>query len=171
LAVRLSPKQNREIPPLDYGRGHRLKQRFSDRFIGINGGIATLDAAGEQLQVVDGVMIGRAAYQTPAMLAAIDRRFFGSERADRAPVDAVAGFIPYVEAALHRGVRLASITRHMLGLFHGCPGARQWRRILSVDANAPGAGVEVVHAALAAVTTVESADRRSQIRLPAPLPA
>ncbi len=147
----LSPKENRDVPPLDYGRVVRLKQRLPDTFVGINGGIATLDEAERHLAQVDGVMLGRAAYHTPAMLAAIDRRFFG-DRSGPEPHDVVIAMLPYIKAELARGTRLSHITRHMLGLFHGVPGARNWRRILTVGAVRPGAGLEVVQEALGAVT-------------------
>jgi tRNA-dihydrouridine synthase A len=147
----LSPKENRDVPPLDYARVHRLKRRLPGVFVGINGGIASLDQAAAQLAAVDGVMLGRLAYQDPGVLAEVDRRFYG----DSGPIvdlrDAVEAMLPYVERTLAAGGRLAHVTRHMLGLFHGWPGARQWRRILSVDVARPGAGTAVVRAALAAL--------------------
>jgi tRNA-dihydrouridine synthase A len=145
----LSPKENREVPPLDYERVYRLKQRLLNVFIGINGGIATLDDAKKHLRHVDGVMLGRAAYHTSAVLADVDARFYGSTTEQRDVMDAM---IPYIEAELAKGERLSHITRHMLGLFHGAPGARTWRRILTVNAVKPGAGIDVVHEALAAIT-------------------
>ncbi|MCB1498491.1 MAG: tRNA dihydrouridine(20/20a) synthase DusA [Bauldia sp.] len=147
----LSPKENREVPPLDYSRVYRLKARLPQVFVGINGGIATLDHAEAHLAHVDGVMIGRAAYHTPDILADVDRRFFGDAGAGRSPRDAVLAMLPYVEEVLADGGRLAHVTRHMLGLFHGQPGARQWRRILSVEAVRPNAGSEVILKALAAL--------------------
>ena len=156
----LSPKENRDVPPLDYGRVYRLKQRLPGVFIGINGGIGTLDEAAEHLVHVDGVMLGRAAYDTPAILADVDRRFHGAGSAPH-PHEVVAAMLPHIEAELARGTRLSHITRHMLGLFHGAPGARTWRRILTVGAVSPGAGTDVVRAALAAVThtsTTQPAD-------------
>ncbi len=147
----LSPKENREVPPLDHGRVHRLKARFPGTFIGINGGIGSLDEAASHLAELDGVMLGRAAYHTPAILADVDRRFYGMGRG-RWPQEAVAAMLPYIEDELAAGTRLSHITRHMLGLFHGRPGARAWRRILTVGAVRPGAGMEVVRDALAAVT-------------------
>ncbi|HET7714981.1 MAG TPA: tRNA dihydrouridine(20/20a) synthase DusA [Bauldia sp.] len=147
----LSPKENRELPPLDYDRVYRLKARLPHVFIGINGGIATLDEAEEHLAHVDGVMLGRAAYHTPDILAHVDRRFFGADRTS--PIrDAVEAMVPYAEAVIAGGGRLSHVTRHMLGLFHGRPGARQWRRILSVDAARPNAGVDVILKALDAVS-------------------
>jgi tRNA-dihydrouridine synthase A len=147
----LSPAENRDIPPLDHDRVHRLKRRLPGRFVGINGGIASLDAAADHLRHVDGAMIGRAAYHGPAILAEVDRRLFGATAPVMTPREAVAAMLPYVDRAVAAGTRLASITRHMLGLFQGVPGARRWRRILSVDAVHPGAGVAVLQAALAAV--------------------
>jgi tRNA-dihydrouridine synthase A len=151
----LSPKENREVPPLDHGRVHRLKQRLPATFVGINGGIGSLDEAETHLAALDGVMIGRAAYHTPAMLADVDHRFFGDERRPE-PVVVVEAMLPYIEAELARGARLSHVTRHMLGLFHGHPGARAWRRILTVESVKPGAGIEVVRAALAAVQAPEA---------------
>jgi tRNA-dihydrouridine synthase A len=148
----LSPKENRDVPPLDYGRVHRLKARLGAKvFVGINGGIASLAAAGEHLRHVDGVMLGRAAYHDPAMLAEVDHRLYGAP--PRAlDLRAVAeAMIPEVEAVIARGGRAAQVYRHMIGLFHGRPGARAWRRILTVDGAKPGAGPEVLRAALAAV--------------------
>jgi tRNA-dihydrouridine synthase A len=147
----LSPKENREVPPLDHERVYRLKERLPDAFIGINGGIGSLDEAAAHLARVDGVMLGRAAYQTPAMLASVDRRFFGALTPVPMLRDVAEEMLPYIEATLAGGARLAHVTRHMLGLFHGAPGARQWRRILSVGAVRPGAGIDVVREALAAV--------------------
>ncbi len=161
----LSPKENREVPPLDYGRVYRLKERHPAVFIGINGGIASLDDAAAHLAEVDGVMLGRAAYQTPAILGEVDARFFG---VDELPPDlraAVEDMIPYVETVLGEGARLSHVTRHMLGLFHGWPGARQWRRILSVEAVRPGAGVEVIIAALAAIGTGAAASTSEPMEL------
>ena len=147
----LSPKENREVPPLDYGRVYRLKARLPHVFVGVNGGIATVAEAEAHLDHVDGVMIGRAAYQTPDILADVDGRVFGETGAGRDPRAAVLAMLPYAERVLADGGRLSHVTRHMLGLFHGRPGARQWRRILSVEAVRPGAGVDVILKALAAI--------------------
>ncbi|WP_421724175.1 tRNA dihydrouridine(20/20a) synthase DusA [Bauldia sp.] len=144
----LSPKENREIPPLDCGRVYRLKQRLPSTFVGINGGVETLEAVGDHLTKVDGVMLGRAAYQRPALLAEIDRRYLGMPSSIQ-PEDAVLGMMPYIEAALADGVRLHQITRHMLGLFHGRPGARRWRQVLSSQSS--GGDLTVLSEALAAV--------------------
>ncbi|ADZ71256.1 TRNA-dihydrouridine synthase A [Polymorphum gilvum SL003B-26A1] len=147
----LSPKENRDVPPLDYGRVIRLKRRLPDLFVGVNGGIADLDQAETLLADLDGVMLGRAAYHDPGLLGAVDRRLYGDEAPDRTPVEAVEAFLPYVADRLAEGVRLSHMTRHMLGAFHGRPGARAFRRILTVEAVRPGAGIEVVHRALDAV--------------------
>lgn len=148
----LSPKQNRDIPPLDYDRVLRLKDRQPDRFIGLNGGLQTLDQAEPYLDVLDGLMFGRAAYHTPDVMADVDRRIYGVDQPDVSPWEAVRGHMAYLEDQLADGVKLAHMTRHMLGLFHGRPGARSWRRILTVEAIKPGAGLEVVETALAAVS-------------------
>jgi tRNA-dihydrouridine synthase A len=148
----LSPKENRDVPPLDYERVYRLKQRLGpDVFVGINGGIPSLDAAEAHLRHVDGVMLGRAAYHEPAILAGVDHRLYGEPPRDidlRAVAEAM---IPHVEAVAARGGRAAQVYRHMIGLFHGAPGARAWRRILTVEGARPGAGPEVLRAALDAL--------------------
>jgi len=146
----LSPKENRDVPPLDYPLVWRLKAERPDLVIDINGGIADLDAATEHLDHVDGVMLGRAAYHEPALLGEVDARIFG-ESARVEPLEAVERYRPYVAAQLAEGVHLAAMTRHMLGLFHGRPGARAWRRILTVEGVKPGAGLEVIDRALAAM--------------------
>ena len=130
----LSPKENREVPPLDHARVYRLKRRHPDRFIGINGGIRSLDEAARHLAQVDGVMLGRAAYETPAILAAVDHRFYGGRPGERDLRVLVADMVPYAEEVLAKGGRLSHLTRHMLGLFHGRPGARHWRQALTVGA-------------------------------------
>jgi len=147
----LSPKENREIPPLDYDRVYRLKHRYPDVFIGINGGSADLDQAMAHLSLVDGVMLGRAAYHNTALLAEVDHRIHG-----HAPValDWAAvrdAMMAYAERHLERGGRLSNVTRHMLGLFSAVDGARRFRQILSTDVNQPGAGPEVIARAFAAV--------------------
>jgi tRNA-dihydrouridine synthase A len=147
----LSPKENRDIPSLDYPLVRRLKAARPHLTIVINGGIASLDEAEAHLQHVDGVMLGRAAYHSPALLGAADRRFFG-EGEDVKPEEAVEAYLPYVRSQLALGVRLAAMTRHMLGLWQGRPGARAWRRILTVEGSRPNAGVEVIARALAAIS-------------------
>ncbi len=144
----LSPKQNRDVPPLDYNRVYRLKAARPDLTIIINGGIKTLAEAETHLAHVDGVMLGRAAYQTPALLLSVDERIFGEAAGDADPAAAILRMIPYIERELVRGERLSSITRHMLGLVPGVPGARAYRRHLTEGAIKRGAGVEVVLEAL-----------------------
>jgi tRNA-dihydrouridine synthase A len=146
----LSPKENRDVPPLDYPLVWRLKRERPNLTIAINGGIGSLDQAEEHLAHMDGVMLGRAAYHTPAILGEVDRRIFGAD-ADIDAFEAVELYRPYMARQLERGVHLAAMSRHMLGLFHAMPGARTWRRILTVEGVKPGAGLEVVDAALAAV--------------------
>lgn len=147
----LSPKENREIPPLDYGRVYRLKARFPDRFIGINGGIQSLDDAASHLTHVDGVMLGRAAYQTPALLSAVDERIHGEAGAVFDPLAVVDAMAEHAALHIARGGRLSHVTRHMVGLFAGRPGARRFRQILSEEGMKPGAGPEVLRRAAAAV--------------------
>ncbi len=147
----LSPKENREIPPLDYDRVFRLKLAHPHLTIVLNGGIASLDEAAAHRAHADGVMLGRAAYQTPAILAEVDRRFFGATAAppDRAAV--IQAMMPYIAHHIAAGGRLNNIARHVLGLYHGAPGARAFRRHLSENAVKPGAGVDVLREALAFV--------------------
>ncbi len=146
----LSPKENREVPPLDYSLVAELKRARPDLTLILNGGITTLDQCAEHLRTFDGVMLGRAAYQTPGLLGEVDARLFGKGNAVPAG-EAVRAYAPYIAARLAEGASLHSMTRHMLGLFAGRPGARQWRRILSEQAPRKGAGLEVVQSALAAV--------------------
>jgi len=147
----LSPKENRDIPPLDYDRVYRLKTKNPSRFIGINGGIQTLEETAEHLRHVDGVMLGRAAYHTPGILAEADALIYGEpvrEFDHAALIDTMAA---YAARHIEQGGRLGHVTRHMVGLFHGQPGARRFRQILSTDATRPGAGPEVLHRAFAEV--------------------
>ncbi len=150
----LSPKENRDVPPLDYPLVHRMKAEFPALHLSVNGGIATLDQARAFLDAgLDGVMVGRAAYHQPAdILCAADRVIFGADGPDTTPEGAVLAMLPYAEAHLSAGGRLNQITRHMLGLFAGRPGARAWRRMLSEGAHRPGTGPELIEAALAEVT-------------------
>jgi tRNA-dihydrouridine synthase A len=148
----LSPKQNRTVPPLRYADVHRLKEQFPDLLVEINGGFTSLDQVEEQLDSVDGVMIGRAADSDPYLLRDVDRRFFGdSAGATPSRREVAEAMLPYIELWLGRGERLHRISRHMLGLFAGQPGARAWRRVLSERANIEGAGPEVLQEALALV--------------------
>jgi tRNA-dihydrouridine synthase A len=144
----LSPKQNREVPPLRYEFVHRLKRDFPRLRIVINGGFKTLAQVEAELARVDGVMIGREAYQNPRLLAAADARIFGDDRRARTPREVVEAMLPYVDAERARGTRLNQVTRHMLGLFQGRPGARAWRRYLSEHAHEAGAGAATLRAAL-----------------------
>ncbi|HXU55282.1 MAG TPA: tRNA dihydrouridine(20/20a) synthase DusA, partial [Casimicrobiaceae bacterium] len=144
----LSPKENREIPPLKYGFVHRLKRDFPALTIVINGGIATLDDVARELSEVDGVMLGRAAYHHPYMLAGADALCFGPGARPRSRAEIVAALLPYIEAQLSRGVHLRAITRHLLGLYHGSPGARAWRRTLSDAALLQSGGPELLLEAL-----------------------
>jgi len=148
----LSPKENRDVPPLDYGLVYRLKTTLPALTVTINGGITDLDAAAAHLEHVDGVMLGRAAYQDPYVLADVDRRFFGAAEPAPSRHEIVARMLPYIEAERARGTPLKAITRHMLGLFNGIPGARAWRRHLSTQAIRPDSGPEVVVAAAALVS-------------------
>ncbi len=150
----LSPKENRDVPPLDYDLVQRMKGQFPALHLSVNGGIETLDQAKAFLDAgLDGVMFGRAAYHRPAdILCAADRLIYGCDAPDTTAEDAVRAMLPYIEAHLAEGGRLHQITRHMLGLFAGRPGARAWRRTLSEGAVQDGAGTELVEAALAHVT-------------------
>jgi tRNA-dihydrouridine synthase A len=152
----LSPKENRTVPPLDYGLVHRLKRERPGLSILINGGLETLEQAIEQLDLVDGVMLGRAAYHTPALLGQVDERVFGDAGAAVEAVEAVEAYRPYMARKLQEGAPLAAMTRHMLGLFSTQPGARAWRRILTVEAARPGAGLEVIDRALDAVASAHT---------------
>nr|WP_277905240.1 tRNA dihydrouridine(20/20a) synthase DusA [Pararhodospirillum photometricum] len=166
----LSPKENRTVPPLRHDVVHRLKADFPDLTIVLNGGITSLDAAlaaltegqtPEGLPPVDGVMIGRAAYETPYILAEADQRVFGAETPvpDRAAI--VRALIPYGEALVARGEPITRLTRHVLGLFHGVPGARGWRRVLSEEAFRPGTDARVLLAALAQVERLSHDEMRT----------
>ena len=147
----LSPKENREVPPLDYQRVYRLKAAHPGLEIVLNGGIGSLDEAQRHLAHVDGVMLGRAAYQTPWLLAEVDRRLFGEQGLPPTRAEVMAGLARYAAVKLADGVRLSSITRHILGLYHAQPGGRLFRRVLAEKAVRPGAGVEVLAEALAQV--------------------
>jgi tRNA-dihydrouridine synthase A len=143
----LSPKENRDVPPLDYPRVHRLKRAHPDLPIAINGGVLTIEDAKAQLAHVDGVMLGRAAYQNPELLLAVDPDLFGEAPPVADAFAALAAFEPYVAARLAEGVRLHQITRHILGTFSGRPGARLFRRHLATEGTRPDAGLETLRAA------------------------
>jgi len=147
----LSPKENREIPPLQYATVYRLKRDFRQLRIVINGGIRTLPECEEHLRHVDGVMLGREAYENPWLLAQADARLFGLTGAPATREAVVRRMLPYVARELAEGTPLAHMTRHILGLYRGQPGGRAFRRVLSQQAHRPGAGAEVLEAALAAV--------------------
>ena len=149
----LSPKQNREVPPLRYDVVHRLKREHSELEVVINGGIRSLDAIADQLALVDGVMIGREAYENPCMLTEIERHVFAHASAPTRH-EVVERMLPYIEHRRADGVPLHRITRHMLGLFQGERGARRWRRHLSQNAHLPGAGTKIMR---------EAADQLSEV--------
>ncbi|MCJ2143429.1 tRNA dihydrouridine(20/20a) synthase DusA [Methylobacterium sp. E-066] len=148
----LSPKENRDVPPLDYGRAARLKRRLGALPVAVNGGLRDLESAQERLAEVDGVMVGRAAYTEPALLLGVDPKLFGVAAPVPDAFAAVEAFEPYVAAALARGERLHAITRHMLGLFNGRPGARAFRRHLSTHGMRQEAGLQTLRDAVATVS-------------------
>lgn len=147
----LSPKENRNIPPLRYGDVYRLKQEFPHLFIEINGGITTLAQVEEHLQQVDAVMIGRAAYDDPYLFAQCDRLIYGENSIPPTRHQVAEAMLPYIEYWISLGTNLNKISRHLLLLFHGQPGSRAWKRYISENAHLPGAGAEVIRAALAKV--------------------
>ncbi len=157
----LSPKENRDVPPLDYALVRRLKRERPHLTICINGGIGDLDQAEAHLRAddgvqLDGVMLGRAAYHEPALMGQVDRRIFGEATPDVDVFEALERYRPYMAARLEEGANLAGMTRHMLGLMHGRAGARAFRRILTVEGVKPGAGLEVVDRAVEAVREAEA---------------
>jgi len=156
----LSPRENRDIPPLDYDLVRRLKRERPELTVVLNGGVPSVEAARELLEPVegvalDGVMLGRTAYHEPAGLGRVEPLIFG-EGETRSVEDALEAYRPYMAARLEEGVHLPAMARHMLGLMHGRPGARSWRRILTVDSLEPGAGLEVLDRALDAVHEAEA---------------
>ncbi|WP_457673740.1 tRNA dihydrouridine(20/20a) synthase DusA [Thiolapillus sp.] len=144
----LSPKENREVPPLRYETVYRLKQDFPQLEIILNGGVLNLDQTLTHLQQVDGVMIGREAYQNPWILVDADRRIFGADNPAGSRHQVIEDLLPLVEQECSRGIPLKRITRHILGLFHGQPGAKKWRRYLSENAHLPEAGPDTLRTAL-----------------------
>jgi tRNA-dihydrouridine synthase A len=144
----LSPRENRDIPPLDYDRVYRLKRAFPALDVSINGGIAGVEGAAGHLAHVDGVMMGRAAYQEPWRLLAVDPMIYGQRAPAASAREAVEAFFPYVAHELARGTRLHAMTRHILGIFHAVPGARAFRRHIATHAVKPGAGITVLREAL-----------------------
>lgn len=147
----LSPKENRDVPPLEYHRAYALKAAMPDMEIIINGGILTLDEVGHHLTHVDGAMLGRAAYQTPYVLAGVDQRFYGVTTPVPTRHEVLERFLPYVEEQLARGYHLHAMSRHILGLFTGMPGARAYRRHISENAPRKDAGITVIRDAMALV--------------------
>jgi tRNA-dihydrouridine synthase A len=154
----LSPKENREIPPLDYPRVHRLKRDFPELTVILNGGLKSPSQIIAEIDHVDGVMIGREAYQNPYALLGMEKVMFGMKGPVPGRHEIVRRFLSYVEAERAAGVPLKSITRHVLSLFNGLPGARAWRRHLSEEAVRNGAGPEVIEAALSRVPEVSPAE-------------
>jgi tRNA-dihydrouridine synthase A len=150
----LSPKENRSVPPLKYDYAYRIKQEFPQLEIVLNGGITDLDSAVAHLGLVDGVMLGRAVYHNPYLLADVDQRFFNTTRTIPGRDEIVRQMLPYIDRELNAGTPLKHITRHMLGLFQGMPGARHWRRHLSMHATRSGANCEVILDALENTTRV-----------------
>lgn len=144
----LSPKENREIPPLNYPWVYQLKRDFPHLTLVINGGIESLDDCAEHLASTDGVMLGRSVYHDPWLLADVDRRFFGTQATVGSRGALLEKLLPYVERELCNGVRLNQISRHLLGLYQQVPGARRFRRLLSEQAHRPGAGADVLRAAV-----------------------
>ncbi len=157
----LSPKENREIPPLKYDYVYQLKEDRPALEVIINGGIASLEEGRDHLRRVDGVMMGRAAYQNMSLLAAADELMFGDSGGRTDIAVAIDSFLPYVERELEKGVRLNTMARHLIGLFQGVPGARAWRRYLAENAPRPGAGVNVIRAAATFVATSTNAQAAS----------
>jgi tRNA-dihydrouridine synthase A len=147
----LSPRENREIPPLRYEDVHRLKQDFPHLEIEINGGFASLEQVKTQLQFVDAVMIGRAAYDNPYLFALADREIYGETASPPSRHAVVEAMLPYIDRWTSSGGKLHSVTRHMLQLFHAQPGSRIWKRLITEQSNLPGAGVDVVREALAQI--------------------
>lgn len=154
----LSPKENREIPPLDYGRVHRLKARLPQVHVSLNGGLATMADVTAHAAGLDGAMLGRAAYQNPEILLEVDPALHGVAAPHEDAFSALEAFEPYIAAHLERGGRLHDITRHMLGLFGGRPGSRRFRRRLATEGVQPGAGLDVLRAA---VDDVRRPERRA----------
>lgn len=151
----LSPKENREVPPLNYENVIRLKKERPQLEIIINGGIKTLDQAQVLLESVDGVMIGREAYSNPYMLAEVDQQIYGSTAPVTSRDEVMSQFIAFCEQELASGTKLNHLTRHILGLYQGLPGARQFRRVISENAHKPNAGIDVLISALAALNEIK----------------
>jgi tRNA-dihydrouridine synthase A len=153
----LSPKENRDVPPLNYARVHALKARRPELTLVLNGGLMDLAQAQAERGDLDGVMLGRAAYQDPWVLAGVDQQFFAAEPVRHSRQQVITDLVAYTDRQMAAGVPLKSITRHLMGLFNGLPGARAWRRHLSVHAHQAGAGPEVILAAAAHVSNLAEA--------------
>ncbi len=153
----LSPKENRDVPPLNYPRVHRLRQDFPDLTLVINGGLTTVADCVEQLTLVDGVMLGRAAYHEPWILAELEQTVFNSQQVLPDRIDVIRRMQGYVEARMSAGDSLAQISRHLLGAFQGLPGARRFRRVISERAHRAGSGWEVIEAALQSMQEISVA--------------
>ena len=153
----LSPKENRDIPPLDYERVYRLKAAFPELTIVLNGGIASIGDALTHLEAVDGVMLGRAAYKSPALLLDVDRMLFAVRNPSARAETVLERMLPYAARELERGTRLSSIVRPMMGILNGKPGARKFRRLLTEESVKPGAGLDVLQAAIGAANEAGSA--------------
>jgi len=151
----LSPKQNREIPPLCYDKVYKIKEQFPELEVIINGGIKTIEECEQHLKFVDGVMIGREAYQNPYLLVDFDDVFFHDQHPKPEREEIISSLLPYVENHLEEGGKLQQISRHLLGLFQSVPGAKYWRRTISENAHLDGAGIEVLTSALEAVQLVK----------------
>lgn len=147
----LSPKENRDVPPLDYDLVYQLKDAFPELEIVINGGINTIDACHTHLQHVDGVMMGREAYSNPYIMAEVDQAFYGSNATPRTRDEVLEGYIEYSQQRLDNGSRLNHLSKHIVGLYHGEPRSRLWRRHISENAHVPGSGVEVLRQAYGAM--------------------
>ncbi|MGM0772839.1 MAG: tRNA dihydrouridine(20/20a) synthase DusA [Pseudomonadota bacterium] len=147
----LSPKENRDVPPLKYDWVYQLKARYPHLEIIINGGIKTFDECRQHLEHTDGVMLGREAYHNPWLLAGVDTEFFGQPGPARSRHEALRAVLPFIQSELDRGVYLSHMSRHLMGLFHGQPGGRQFRRYISENAHKPGSGIEVIEQAMARV--------------------
>jgi tRNA-dihydrouridine synthase A len=160
----LSPKQNRDVPPLRYDAVYQLKQSMPQLEIIINGGVNNLADAQAQLQHVDGVMMGREVYHNPYILAQVDQQFYHSSRPVASRTEIIQAFFPYVAKQLKQGVHLHAMSRHVLGLFNGMPGAKKWRRHISENATREGAGVEVLQQALAYVVDTDAEEWNKAVR-------
>ena len=161
----LSPKENREVPPLQYDKVYQLKQDFPHINIIINGGITTLEQSQALLDQVDGVMVGREAYSNPYLLAQVDQKIYGIDAPIISRDQVMQEFMEYCKTQLALGVRLNHLSRHILGLYQGLPGARQFRRVISEQAHKPGAGIEVLERALEAIFEVPLPDAHREISI------